>query len=77
MKRTFDVLFAAVVACMLVGFLVYSAAPIFGLNELWPTVFADGNRLGWGLLVVLMLIGGLYWRGFWIKSRKRQRRRSD
>ncbi len=65
------------VLVILAFFGLYSMAPVFGLDELWPEFFADDSRLGWVILVVLMLLGGLYWRGFWIKSQKRQGRRND
>jgi hypothetical protein len=65
------------VLVMLVFFGFYSVAPMFGLDELWPALFAGNSTFGWVILVVLMLLGGLYWRGFWIKSKKRQGRRND
>ncbi len=77
MKRTIDVLLAILVGVMLAGFMAYSAGPLFGLDALWPELYSDDNGLGWALLVLLMLIGGLYWRGFWIKSKKRERYRRD
>ncbi len=65
------------VLAMILFFAIYSTAPIFGLDELWPALFASDSTIGWVILVVLMLLGGLYWRGFWIKSQKRQRRERD
>jgi hypothetical protein len=69
--------FIWIVLAMLVFFGAYSLAPVFGLDEVWPGLFASDSILGWGILFVLMLLGGLYWRGFWIKSQKRQERRDD
>jgi len=66
-----------IVLAMLVFFGAYSLAPLFGLDEVWPGLFASDSTLGWVILILLMLLGGFYWRGFWIKSRKRQRRRDD
>ena len=66
-----------IVLVMLVFFGAYSLAPVFGLDEVWPGLFASDSTLGWVILIVLMLLGGLYWGGFWIKSRKRQGRRGD
>ena len=66
-----------IVLAMLVFFGAYSLAPLFGLDEAWPGLFASDSTLGWVVLIVLMLLGGFYWRGFWIKSRKRQGRRGD
>ena len=65
------------VLVILAFFGLYSVAPIFGLDELWPGLFSSDSTLGWVSLVALMLVGGLYWRGFWIKSQKRQGRRND
>jgi drug/metabolite transporter (DMT)-like permease len=69
--------FVWLVLAALVFFGLYSVAPIFGLDALWPELFASDSTIGWVILVVLMLLGGLYWRGFWIKSQKRQGRRND
>lgn len=77
MRRLLDILFPILVGCMLVLFLAYSAAQMFGLDALAPSLFEEGDALGWVLLVALMLIGGLYWRGFWIKSQKRRGRERD
>jgi len=66
-----------IVLAMLVFFGAYSVAPVFGLDELWPGLFANDSTIGRVILLVLMLLGGLYWGGFWIKSKKRQRWRND
>jgi len=67
----------AFVLISLIYFGIYSLVPIFGLDELWPGLFGYKNQLVGLMFVVLMLLGGLYWRGFWIKSQKRQGRRDD
>ncbi|MCG6903526.1 MAG: hypothetical protein LJE68_12675 [Rhodobacter sp.] len=66
-----------IVLAMLAFFGLYSLAPVFGLDELWPGLFASDSTIGRLVLLALMLLGGLYWGGFWIRSRKRQRRRDD
>ncbi len=63
-----------IVLLILVFFGAYSLAPLFGLDELWPAVFASDSTFGLVVLVAIMLIGGLVWRGFWIRSQKRRGR---
>lgn len=63
-----------IVLAMMVFFGLYSVAPIFGLDELWPELFSSNSTFGLVVLIVLMLLGGLYWRGWWMRSKKRQRR---
>ena len=69
--------FAVLVLIFLIFFGAYSVAPVFGLDELWPKLFGYRNQLVGAMLVVLMVVGGLYWRGFWIVSNRRRRSSSD
>lgn len=62
-----------IVLAMLVFFGAYSLAPLFGLDELYPGLLGSESSFGRIVLIVLMLLGGLYWRGWWIKTRKRRR----
>ena len=63
-----------IVLAMMALFGLYSVAQVFGLDELWPGLFGRESTFGLLILIVLMLLGGLYWRGFWIKSKKRRGR---
>lgn len=63
-----------VILAALIFFGLYSVAQMFGLGELWPGLFASDSTLGRLILLVVMLLGGLYWGGFWIRSQKRRGR---
>ena len=63
-----------IVLAMMVFFGLYSLAPVFGLDELWPGFFGNESTLGLAILIALMLLGGLYWRGWWMRGKNRRGR---
>ena len=52
--------FAWFVAALLLLFGVYSAAPIFGLDEAFPDVFRPYGPLSWAM-VALVFVGAVWW----------------
>ena len=63
-----------VILIALVFFGAYSVAPMFGLDELFPAFLGSDGMVGRFVLLIVMILGGLYWRGWWIQSNKRRRR---
>ncbi len=63
-----------VILIALVFFGLYSVAPMFGLDELYPQILGSDGTVGRVVLLAVMLLGGLYWRGWWIRSNRRRGR---
>jgi len=51
---------AIFVGTLLCLFGIYSVAPLFGLDELYPDLFAPYGPLSWAM-VGLMLLGAIWW----------------
>ena len=57
------------VGALLVLFGIYSLAPVFGLDELYPGLFRPYGPLSWAMLG-LMVLGAGYWTARKLGERK-------